>query len=536
MAANNSIISGGKGAPDIFPLERIYRDADGLRQAEVYLEREIRDLDASLGPENPLGIEIKRRLVIIKCDLGKFEEAEAWAWKVKRIDEVAFGPGHPTTAGGLSLLAKLCRVQNKFRQAEKLALEAKEIFMNTVGLEETMALVLCNELVQIYIDCGKIREAEREARKLTETLKRLRHPTDTQLWEALQLHAVALESLGRWEEAQEVRKQVAQEDCERTDLEKHPIDLWHEHDRGWYLMRQGEYKQAEIVLSNVLKQAKERLRPDDIIPRQTMRNLAIVYRHLDRFPEAEAMQVVLSQTVEELLGLEHEETLNVLFDLARTYQMQGKLTKAIELQLKVRAGREKVLGRWHEATISSIRRLVELYTRQGKIDEAELALQAAIEGDIHRLGLANEETILAAKSLAVAHLNNQNYGQAGDMFSRVKIMYDETVGPQHEETLGSLSNIGYAYLCQGRFKEAEVLLLKAKEDMDKYLPPNHPYNGTTANHLYNLYQSQGRILEALMIVMPKNYQSGQLESPALDEDEEAMLAKAIQLSLAQEES
>jgi tetratricopeptide (TPR) repeat protein len=553
----------------VVDLREHYGGNDGLRRAEAYLREEIKELERALGNDHPLGIEILRRLLLIKEVLGKTEEAEEMGWKYKLASEKAFGLEHPTTAGTMALLARLCRKQNKWDLAESLALTAKETLVKTMGFEALQTLDTCEELARIYTDRGKTTDAEKEWMQISETLERVRYPTHASTRHSLEQRATVLESLGKWDEAESLRKRAwLEKDPEVQGPQVELSELSELHNHGWFLMRRGEYQAAEEVLSRVAKEAEERLGQDHPTTMKAMRNLALTCRNQDRYAEAEAMQEKLKQTIEVALGPEDIETLNVMFDLARTYQMQGKWTEAIDLQSKVKARREKTLGHSHEQTISSIRRLAEIYIGQGELEAAEEAVLAAKERDIERLGIAHEETVRVAKNLAVAYLNLELYQRAGELFAEVKIMYEDA--SNDEEMLGSLSNVGYAYLCQGRFEEAEEVLLKAKEEMERTLGHHHEFTKITTTHLYRMYMLQGRMHEAVTIMLPKTQQppglttsSGKVEQcwtdhseteaelleaaiklslqpdpdPDMSEDDEdAMLKKAIQLSLCDDDS
>ena len=63
----------------------------------------------------------------------------------------------------------------------------------------------------------------------------------------------------------------------------------------------------------------------------SMNNLAATYHDMDRFDEAEELEMRVLKAHEKILGAEHRDTLSSMANLARTWRKQNHLGKAISL-------------------------------------------------------------------------------------------------------------------------------------------------------------------------------------------------------------
>lgn len=134
-----------------------YGGFEGLRKAEVYLQREIKDLRERLGKDHALGIELTRSSLSIKDLLEKTGEAEEMCWDYKLASEKVFGREHPSTAVAIILLSRFSLIQNKWDQAENLAVAAMQTCVNTVGHESphTRAHAVWENLAQVIQHMGR---------------------------------------------------------------------------------------------------------------------------------------------------------------------------------------------------------------------------------------------------------------------------------------------------------------------------------------------------------------------------------------------
>jgi tetratricopeptide (TPR) repeat protein len=72
-----------------------------------------------------------------------------------------------------------------------------------------------------------------------------------------------------------------------------------------------------------------------------------------------------------VLGEDHPDTLDTMNSLAILYKNMGRYDEAEKLFLETIEKRRAVLGPEHQSTRGSIKELIELYEIQGKTQEAE---------------------------------------------------------------------------------------------------------------------------------------------------------------------
>ncbi|KAJ7278926.1 hypothetical protein C8J57DRAFT_1465179 [Mycena rebaudengoi] len=175
-----------------------------------------------------------------------------------------------------------------------------------------------------------------------------------------------------------------------------------------------------------------------------MGNLAISYRDLGKFSEAEALEVVVLEKRTQILGSEHPDTLKAMGNLAITYRDLGKFSEAEALEVAVLEKRTQILGSEHPDTLKAMGNLAITYQDLGKLTEAEL-LQT-----YRKLGRLTE-----AEALQMVVLEKSQ----------------QTLGPEHPHTLNAMANLALTYQDLGRLAEAEALecgLGKLKEAAQLY--------------------------------------------------------------------
>ncbi|KAF2110980.1 hypothetical protein BDV96DRAFT_552710 [Lophiotrema nucula] len=140
-------------------LGNLYANQGKLSKAEAMYSRALQGYEA-LGPKHISTLDTVNNLGTLYKNQGKLAEAEAMYSRALQGYEEALGPKHRSILGTVSNLGTLYKNQGKLAEAEAMysrALQGKE---DTLGLKHTSTLNTVNSLGNLYADQGKLSEAE----------------------------------------------------------------------------------------------------------------------------------------------------------------------------------------------------------------------------------------------------------------------------------------------------------------------------------------------------------------------------------------
>ncbi|KAI1090753.1 hypothetical protein F5B19DRAFT_300026 [Rostrohypoxylon terebratum] len=462
----------------------------GLDSASEHLDREVRNLERTLGTGHWLVFELKIELIHLITGQKKIDAAMVKSKELIASTQALYGPEHPLCVRAKLSLANLYQMENRWEEAELLLSQARTILFEHQGPRHQLAIQTSLSLASLYADRGKLVDAEKEFKQLLETLKGTLHISQPAMQSSVNIYAKFLERQGRSEEANDLHRKYMEDFDKEQNEEETVTKLMNEHNECWYAWRNGDSAKAMVVLPGVIRKAetKEFKR----VAMMARRHLALVYRDQNYFQEAEVQQRRLREDIAGKFGECDRDTLSVTYDLARTLQMQEKWDEAERLQLSVKRGRSRLLGRTHEETILASQRLAEIYTAQDRLLDAMNEKELIVTACQERLGLHNSDTFSEMKDLGVLYIQLYQWEKAGEVFRNSLEVAEVLLDRYDAEALGLRSNLGLVYLRAGRFSEAEELLRPTLVDMMQHLGPQHEYTKITAGHLFEAYMRNRR--------------------------------------------
>ncbi|HEY3456164.1 MAG TPA: tetratricopeptide repeat protein [Bryobacteraceae bacterium] len=177
----------------------------------------------------------------------------------------------------------------------------------------------------------------------------------------------------------------------------------------------------------------------------------------------------------ERLGEEHEGTLAVTNNLARTLYAQGKTEKARVLQEHVREISIRVFGEGHPNTVTSTSNLALTLYSQGYDAEAEALERQVLAQRIQLFGQDSPETLVARNNLAQTLRARGNVAEAFALQEQVMRASCTVLGNEHPDTLKAKSNFAWALHTAGRYTEARILQERVLNSRRNLLGDNnHP--------------------------------------------------------------
>jgi tetratricopeptide (TPR) repeat protein len=229
---------------------------------------------------------------------------------------------------------------------------------------------------------------------------------------------------------------------------------------GWYLMeRIGEYKGAE----------------------KNMRDAFII--------------------CEQVLGLEHQLTIDCLGALSSAHRVQGELIQAEAMARQALQLSERATGPNSLDTTKAQFRLGLLLIRKkdhGEVvyEEAELRLRQALTTWKEKLGWKNSKTLFAAANLALILAYQRKYEEAEPMIRRAMENMELILGKEHADTMIHRNILPGILEDQQKYAEAEEIYKRNLEIRERVMGPNHPRTLGTIRRLVGVLEKQGKHGEA----------------------------------------
>jgi serine/threonine protein kinase/tetratricopeptide (TPR) repeat protein len=244
----------------------------------------------------------------------------------------------------------------------KRALLLEEIPKNKVEPMGTLGYV--------YIDKGRLDEAERQCREAVEWGQRhLGAEHETTLW-CMNALALLYMDQKRYEESESLFREMIEISL-RVFGEGHLISLLSRGNLAGVYIRQGRYDEAERLLLRL-----KELKPDIVHYEYWemtlyMQELATIYAKRGRFDEAEPIFLKVLENRRIKRGNAHRDTLRTLQTIADFYKDQQRYEKAEPLMLRAVWGRRITLSDEHPDTLESLNNLIDLYEAWNKPEQAE---------------------------------------------------------------------------------------------------------------------------------------------------------------------
>ncbi|KAH7303713.1 hypothetical protein B0I35DRAFT_472203 [Stachybotrys elegans] len=268
---------------------------------------------------------------------------------------------------------------------------------------------------------------------------------------------------------------------------------------------------AEKLLIKVMEGRKTKLGVDHQDTLTSMANLALIYREQGRLEEAEKLQVQVTGTCKTKLGADHPSTLMSMANLTSTYRDQGRWEEAEKLDMQVIEIRKTKLGRDHPDTLTSMANLASTFWGQGQWKEAEKVFIQVMELSKTKLGADHPSTLTIKANLASTYREQGRWEEAENLgkqvmetrktnmanlasIYRVVEIRKTKFGVDHPSTLKIMASLASTYRNQGRWEEAEKLQVQVMEISKTKVGSDHV---DTLTHMNNLGEAE-RIFEQVM--------------------------------------
>jgi Tfp pilus assembly protein PilF len=227
-----------------------------------------------------------------------------------------------------------------------------------------------------------------------------------------------------------------------------------------------------------------------------IRRLGVLHADQGQFAEAASLHELALRRKEEVLGPNHESTLETVGSLGNVYMNEGKLEEAEHMFKRALQGSDEVLPPKHALRLRTIGNLGMVYKKRGKLADAEPLFMQVLQEMEETLGPKHLSTLVSYNNLGLLYKNQDKLVEAEDMLGLALRGKEETLGLSHPSTLQTIGNIGIVYYKQSKPVEAEQMYQRALRGKEDVLGSRHKETLETVANLGNLYRDQGKLLEA----------------------------------------
>jgi TolA-binding protein len=335
-------------------------------------------------------------------------------------------------------------------------------------------------------------EAERLALVAADEARGANPPNNAQAIKALVLAASAADS--RIEYADELKRFRAAEAL--TDRKRDAVEWANiQFQIGSTLFNQGQFREAEPVLREALKELEGGLGPEHPRTLSALDYLADVLYREGKDADAEAAYRTLVVRDEKVSG-ENSETLIPRSSLAAVLDDEGKYAEAEAEDRKLVKIEEKIDGPESPNTLGIRTNLANALDSQGKYGEAEAENRDVIKLEEKALGHRDPETLNTRTDLANVLVHEGRYVEAEAEYQAVIDLDEQVLGPEHFSTLETRTGLGEALEHQGKYADAEREYLSVLKLQEKVVGPEHPDTLLTRNDLAETFYHQNKYAEA----------------------------------------
>lgn len=176
----------------------------------------------------------------------------------------------------------------------------------------------------------------------------------------------------------------------------------------------------------------------------------------------------------ESFGDRHHLTLDCLHLEATLLQAMGSYEEAEKLYKALISQRQSILGKYHRDTLSAMSDLGSLFMIQGCYDEALISAEEQLQLSEQLLGPNHYDTLTSLHNVAVAQCEKGDISKAQSLLDLVIFRLRIAFGDDHPSISKVLINCGSLYLLLGNHKESISCYNEALLRLEKQLGPDHP--------------------------------------------------------------
>lgn len=216
------------------------------------------------------------------------------------------------------------------------------------------------------------------------------------------------------------------------------------------------------------------------------------------FSEALTLEASIN-TIQEILGPEHPDTLTVLNDFGVAYLDMQLISEAIAIFERLLSVDRRLLDEDDPTVFAAQINLASAYQEAGRLRDA-ITLYETTLVDHTRIPMASyPDALTALSNLAAAYQAEEHSEEATRLFNSVLDGQLRILGPDHPDTLNTRSHIANSYFAAGLLTETTELYEQLLADSIRILGETHPNTLIYSDNLAKAHETAGHIDEAITL-------------------------------------
>ena len=204
-------------------------------------------------------------------------------------------------------------------------------------------------------------------------------------------------------------------------------------------------------------------------------------------------------TIQEILGPEHPDTLTVLNSFGVAYLDMQLNTEAIAIFEHLLSIDKRYLDENNPTLFTSQNNLASAYQAASRIKDAITLYETALVDHTRIPTASYPDALTALSNLAAAYQAEDRSQEASKLFDTVLDEQLHILGPDHPNTLSTRSHIANSYFAAGLLAETTELYEHLLADSIRILGETHPDTLTYSGNLAIAYETTGHIDEAIAL-------------------------------------
>ncbi|MFD7321756.1 tetratricopeptide repeat protein [Streptomyces sp. NPDC059875] len=284
---------------------------------------------------------------------------------------------------------------------------------------------------------------------------------------------LSLGRLGRWDEAEDVHRSVAQ-DRERVLGPDHPETLASRYELGFTLSRLGRPADALRAFARVAEARERVLGPDHADTLAARQETAYVLGRLGRHFEAHQVYAAVLASRERTMGRDHPDTLRCRHNLAFNLGRLGRLEESYRMAREVAETRTRLLGDEHPDTLVTRYEVAYTLGQLGRWAEALATYRDVASARGAVFGPDHPDTLAARYEVGICLGRLGRSAEALELYRDLVDARARVHGPDDPETLRARHGLGVNLGRLSRWEEAVEEAREVCEIRERVLGADHP--------------------------------------------------------------
>lgn len=260
------------------------------------------------------------------------------------------------------------------------------------------------------------------------------------------------------------------------------------------------FRDAESIYKEALSIHRSHLGDGHPEVALALNSLAVVYEYIGRYSDAEPLYQQALEINKKVLNNNSPRIATALNNLAGLYYFQGRygemkplLEEALSISKKISEPVER-----GKAVASSLGWLAFMYRAQGQSNKAKVLHQQVLKLDREYYGDRHNVVAIDLNNLGEIYLEEGRYAEAKANFNEALDIYREVLelGTKHYNYATSLKSIGILYYSQGDYREALSVFEESLSIFKEQFPDNNPETAVLYTNLSKIFFLEKQALQA----------------------------------------